>query len=349
MDILTLGMLFDTHLHLRVGSMMETVIRLITSYCQTGVVMPNTANIRTAKDAARHRDEIKAIAAMAGYPDFNPLMTVMLTDETDPADVEYWPESGVVAGKWYPKSLYPHGGVSGIDKVRDVLNEMTQAGIICSRHFENVGFHPLEAEQMDMHELYHLKKNFPDLRIVFEHASTAKAVNEVMQSGPNVAATIAPQHLWLTAESVFNQYRVVVNFHNWCRPPMKTADDREALRVAAMSGNPKFFLGSDFAPHPESAKLAWKPAAGVANYPAALPLLAALFEQYDRLDRLEGFTSIHAAQFYRIELRDEKITLVKKSSKVPESIPLFGTDGSDPTQRIIPWLAGEEFPWSLAA
>ena len=349
MDVLTLLMLFDAHLHLRIERMMDTVVPLIASYCQAGVVEPNTALIRTAEDAARHRREIKAIAARAGYPDFNPLMTILLTDDTDPADVSKWPESGVVAGKYYPAELYPHGGVSDIRRLKDVLGEMTQAKIPFSGHFERAGVHPLEAELMALPDFYYLADNFPRLPIVFEHASTAEAIRAVMQYGARVAATITPQHLWMTAGSVFDQNGVVSHPHNWCRPPMKTEADRAALLVAVMSGNPKFFLGSDFAPHLESAKLAEKPAAGVANYPAMLSLLATLFEQHRCLSQLKAFTSINAARFYGIKLRNKTITLERKPFTVPESIPLLGTDGSDPTKRVIPWLTGEKLAWSLAA
>lgn len=348
MDLITLIMLFDTHLHLRVGSMMETAVPLIAPYCQAGVVMPNTANIRTSEDAIRHRRGIRSIAAKAGYPDFNPLMTIMLTDETDPADVKYWPESGVVAGKDYPMDLYPHGGVSSVFKIRDVVNEMSRVGIPYSKHFEKAGVHPLEAELAALPDFYYLADSFPNLPIIFEHASTAKAIDAVMQYGSNVVATITPQHLWQTKEDVFDRNGVVRYPHNWCRPPMKTADDREALRDAAMSGNPKIFFGSDFAPHPPSNKGAENPSAGVANCLATLPLLVTLFEQYDRLGQLDAFASGNAAKFYGIELRDEWIILERRPFTVPASIPLLGTDGVRPEDRIIPWLAGKEFPWSRA-
>ena len=346
MDILRLMMLFDAHLHLRIEQMMETVVRLIAPYCQAGVVEPNTGNIRTAKGAVRHRDEIKAAAARAGYPNFRPLMTIMLTDETDPADVEHWPESDVAAGKYYPAELYPHGGVSDVRKIGPVVREMEQARIPFDGHFEKAGVHPLKAELPALPDFRYLADNFPDLPISFEHVSTAKAIEAVREYGPNVVATITPQGLWLTKKDVFNQDGVVIKPHNWCRPPAKEPWDLEALRVAAMSGNRKFLLGSDLAPWRECDKEGENPFAGVTNYPVVLPLLVTLFEQYGRLAQLEAFTSLNAARFYGIKLRNETITLVKKLFTVPESIPLFGTDGSDPTKRIKPWLAGEKFPWS---
>ena len=335
--------MFDTHVHLRVGEMMEAVVSLVARYCQVAVVMPNTAKITTGAQVARHRDEIRIIAARAGYPDSWPLMTVMLTDVTDPADVATWPDAGVIAGKYYPAELYPHGGVSDLGKISDVLSEMGRVGIAFSGHIERAGVHPLIAEQVAIPDFRRLADR-GDIRVVFEHASTIEALKAVADY-PHAAATITPQHLRLTADDVYDASRENIRYeHNWCRPVAKTPEDREALRVAAMSGNPKIFFGSDFAPHLAFSKANIPPPAGCACYPAALSVLADMFAQYGRLDWLTDFTSGYAAGFYGIQLAQNisSLTIIEKEWRVLEYISV-GSQG----ELIVPWLAGEILPFSV--
>lgn len=349
MGELFLTMLFDPHLHLRVGVKLETVLPLVLPYCQAGIPMPNDGNIKTASEAVIRHQEIRTVATGAGYPDFRTYMSVLLTDGTKPADVELWAESGIKIAKYIPAGLYSHGGVSDLAKISDVIRQMERVEIVFSGHFEKAGVNPLEAEAEAIPLIRYLADEYPDLRIVVEHITDWRTVQAVMQYGPNVVATISPQAFWMTAGDIFDQGGRIAHPHNWCRPPMKNLDDRLAIRVAAMSGNPKFFFGSDFAPYAESDKQGENPKAGVANYPAAIPLLVTLFEHFGRLEHLENFISTFAARFYGIELRKDKIRLVEEPFTVPDSIPFVGTDGSDPSKRIIPWLAGQTLPWSVKA
>jgi dihydroorotase len=304
--------------------------------------MPNTAKIKTGADAVKHRDEIIAIASRAGYSDFRPLMTVMLTDDTDPADVATWPDANVVAGKYYPADLYPHGGVSNLDKIGDVLAEMWRAGVVLSGHFEKAGVHPLVAEQAAIPDFRRIADR--GMVTIFEHASTAEAL-EAVDEYPHAAATITPQHLWMTSGDVYDEKQEsILHEHNWCRPPAKTSEDREALRAAAMSENPMIFFGSDFAPHLAFSKGFVPPPAGCACYPAAISVLAEVFARYGNLDQLADFTSERAAKFYRIQLRDETepLTITDKEWTVPGSI-FVGSQG----EMIIPWLANKILPYSV--
>lgn len=337
-------MLVDAHVHLRIGEMMEAAVPHVARHCQAAIVEPNTASIRTGAQAARHRQEIKDVAVRAGYPDFQPYMTVMLTNDTDPADVATWPDAGVVAGKGYPGNLYPHGGVNDIDKIDDVLREMGRAGIPVQWHFERAGVHPLFAEQAAIPDFRQIADR-GDVRVSFEHASTVEAVKAVADY-PHAAATITPQHLWMTADDVYDASRENIrNEHNWCRPPAKTAADREALRAAAMSGNPNIFFGSDFAPHLAFSKVNVPPPAGCACYPAAISVLAEVFAQYGKIDLLNDFTSENAARFYGIQLSDNAtpLTIAEEAWTVPGSI-FVGSQG----EFIIPWLAGETLSLGIA-
>lgn len=334
---------FDAHVHVRVGDILQAVVPIVAHYCQVAVIMPNTAKITTGAQAAKHRDEIIAIATRSGYQDFRPLMTVMLTDDTDPADVVTWPDADVVAGKYYPADLYPHGGVSDLDKIGDVLAEMWRAGIVLSGHFEKAGVHPLFAEQAAIPDFRRIADR--GMVTVFEHASTAEGLKAVEEYN-HTAATITPQHLWMTADDVYDASRENIRYeHNWCRPPAKTAADREALRSAAMSGNPSIFFGSDFAPHLAFSKGFVPPPAGCVCYPAAISVLAGVFAQYGKLDLLNDFTSGHAARFYGIQLSDNAtpLTITEEEWTVPGSI-FVGSQG----ERIIPWLAGEILPLHIA-
>lgn len=328
---------FDAHVHVRVGDMLETVVPIVARYCQIAVIMPNTAKITTGAQAAKHRDEISAIATRAGYPDFRPLMTIMLTDDTDPTDVATWPDADVIAGKYYPADLYPHGGVSDLDKIDNVLAEMRRVGVVLSGHFEKAGIHPLVAEQAAIPDFRRIADR--GIATVFEHVSTVQGLRAVKEY-PHAAATITPQHLWMTADDIYDASREHIrNEHNWCRPPAKTATDREALRVAATSGDPSIFFGSDFAPHPAFSKINVPPPAGCACYPAAVSVLAEIFTQYGKLDLLNNFSSRNAARFYGIQLSTTPLAITEEVWTVPDSISV-GSRG----KRIIPWLAGKTLP-----
>jgi len=338
---------FDPHVHFRDGPIMGVVAPIVARYCQAAIAMPNTdppilIGIQAHEYARR-------IEEASNDPNFRVFSAVKLTADTKPADVAEWQEYGIKLAKLYPTGVTNNSADGVVDPLSssmlEVYREMENVGIILSIHGELPGVHRVVAEQQFLPIFRKIVDGCGSLKVVLEHISTAQAVDVVKGCGSNVAATITPQHLKMTAEDVFEPFGI--GFHNYCRPTAKKPYDREKLREAAMSGSGEFFLGSDFAPHLELAKLAAEPAAGVCNYPAMLPFLATLFESYECMDQLEAFTSARAAEFYGVGLRDEQITLERKPFTVPKSIPLAGTKGSDPSQRIIPWLAGEKLAWSV--
>lgn len=336
-------MLLDAHAHVRVGDIMDATVPLLARYCRAAVIEPNTADVRTGVLASAHRKQVVSVARTAGFPGFRPLMTVMLTDETDPADVATWPDAGVVAGKCYPGALYPHGGVNDIFKIDDVLSEMGRAGIPLSCHIERAGIHPLDAEWAAIDDFRRFADR-GDVRVIFEHVSDARSL-EVIRQYPHAYATITPQHLWMTVADVYDGNGDIRNNYNLCRPVAKTSDDREALRVAAMSGTPSIFYGSDFAPHLAFSKANIPPPAGCACYPAAVSVLAAVFAKYGQLDKLAGFISEHGADFYGVRAKAGTGTLqvTEEEWRVPSHIPV-GSQG----ELIVSWLAGEILPISVA-
>lgn len=228
---------FDAHLHLRLILMMLAIARRVGPICQAGIAMPNTAKIKTGADAARHRAEIINVFSRAGFSNFRPLMTILLTDDTDPRDVATWRDSGVVAAKYYPGGLYPDGGVKDLryPNFKDVMAEMIAHDIPLSGHFESIGVHPLEAEQAAIDDFYFLADQ--GLRLGFEHVTSRAGLEAIRRyDASQVMATITPHDLYLTADDIYNPGRdKIVKPHNWHRSPSKTIEDRTALWAAAVS------------------------------------------------------------------------------------------------------------------
>lgn len=324
----------DLHIHLRQGEMLKEVIGFTAQQCRRALVMPNTIPpVLSDSDVRRYREEIEA--AIPEDVQFTPLMTFKIVDSIAPEMVPALSESGAVGGKLYPEGVTTNSedGVKDIESLFPLFESMSEHGLVLCIHGETPGTFSMDREETFLPTLEKIARRFPALKIVFEHASTARAIEVVESLHENVAATITAHHLKITLDDLLGGK---LNPHNFCKPVVKRPEDRDALIKAATSGNPKFFLGSDSAPHSIEAKECCEGAAGVFTAPILLPLLADLFEEHGALEKLEFFTSEAGAKFYGLPLNEEKITLVKKPFVIPKE-----------TNGIVPFLAGETLTWSL--
>ena len=341
MQSLTIRRPDDWHVHLRDGEMLRLVAPFTAQQFGRAIVMPNLVPPVTTVDAASaYRDRIRE-AAGAG---FEPLMTCYLTDEADPDEIARGHEEGVwTACKLYPANATTNSafGVTDIRNVAPALERMQAIGMVFCVHGEvtdpDVDVFDREAVFIDR-VLTPLVRDFPDLKIVLEHITTAEAAEFVRDSGPNVGATITPQHLHLNRNALFAGG---LRPHAYCLPVAKREKHRLAVRAAAISGSPKFFLGTDSAPHPRHAKESGCGCAGIFNAPYALESYAAVFEEEGALDKLEGFASEHGARFYGLPLNEGMIKLERMENDVPDRLGLGDID-------LIPFHAGQTLNWTLA-
>lgn len=332
--IYSTGMMFeipkpdDYHIHLRQEPGMKQYIRDCGAVYNRMMVMPNTVPpVCTPGDVRDYRDRIIACS-----PDFNPLMTFMITPGTKVEDIRSF--SGMVtAGKYYPKGATTNSdeGVSNEEVLYPVFAEMERCGIPLSVHGEDPGYPVLEREKAFLPRLSRIAETFPSLQIVLEHVSTQEGVRFVRSSRDGIAGTITVHHLLLTLDDVIGG---AAKLHHFCKPVVKTREDRDALREAVFSGDSRFFFGSDSAPHPLGAKQ--KGAAGIYSSPLAIPLLADLFHKEGYSDKLAGFVSRFGAGFYGLEQTEETICLEQRAWTVPET---YGD--------VIPLLAGTMAGWSV--
>jgi dihydroorotase len=342
MDRLTLARPDDWHLHLRDGTALAAVAGHSARQFGRAIVMPNLKPaIRTTQQALHYRERI--LQAVAGS-DFEPLMTLYLTDDTPAEEIARAKLSGRVhAVKLYPAGATTHSdeGVTRLSRCFHALEKMQELAMPLLVHGESTdpAIDVFDREKAFIEEtLGPLIERFPGLRIVLEHITTRDAVQFVEVMGPNVAATITAHHLLMNRNALFMGG---IRPHHYCLPVLKREEHREALVDAAISGNPKFFLGTDSAPHPRAAKEAACGCAGIFTAHAALELYATAFEEAGALDRLEGFASIHGARFYGLPVSEAQVTLVREEWTVPDELD-FG-DG-----RLVPLRAGETLPWKLA-
>ena len=327
----------DWHVHLRDGAMLDEVAPYTARQFARAIIMPNLAPpVTTAAAASAYRDRILAAAG----PSFTPLMTAYLTDDIAPDEIG----RGHGDGTWVAAKLYPAGattnsasGVTDIRNISSVLERMERIGMVLCVHGEvtdpSVDVFDREAVFIDR-VLSGVARDFPDLKIVFEHVTTRDAVQFVEASGPNVAATLTPHHLIINRNALFAGG---LRPHAYCLPVAKREEHRLAVRKAATSGNPKFFLGTDSAPHAREAKESGCGCAGIFNAPFALESYAAVFDEEGALDRLEGFASEHGARFYGLPFNEGKITLERAAVEVPEEIA-----------GVVPFHAGETVGWRFA-
>ena len=341
---LTLRRPDDWHVHLRDGAMLASVVDYTARQFGRAIVMPNLKPPVTTVAAARaYRERI--LAAVEPGLEFTPLMTCYLTDGMDPGEVERGFAEGVfTACKLYPAHATTNSaaGVTDVRHIHSVLEAMERIGMPLLIHGEvtdhEVDIFDREAVFIDR-VLRKLFVDFPALKVVFEHITTADAVAFVEASGPNVAATITPHHLAINRNAMFEGG---IRPHFYCLPIAKREPHRLALCRAATSGSPKFFLGTDSAPHPVGDKETSCGCAGIFNAPFALESYAAIFEAEGALDRLEAFASENGPRFYGLPLTTGTVTLERRTVPVPEVLKLAAAD-------LVPFHAGEELGWSLVS
>ena len=330
----------DWHVHLRDGAILEGVLPYTARQFARAIVMPNLSPpITSVAQAAAYRDRI--IAAVPAGMDFTPLMVCYLTDATDPDEIARGFAEGVfTAAKLYPAHATTGSahGVTDVANIEKVLERMADIGMPLLIHGEvtdaDVDVFDREAVFIDR-TLVPLVARLPDLRVVFEHITTAEAVAFVDAAGDNVAATITPQHLHINRNAMLVGG---IRPHAYCLPVAKREHHRLALRRAATSGSAKYFLGTDTAPHAVSAKESACGCAGIFNAPYALESYAMVFEEEGALDRLEAFASENGPRFYRLPLNEGTVTLERRDVDVPAVIDANGTP-------IVPFHAGTTIPW----
>lgn len=342
-DTITIRRPDDWHLHFRDGDVMRGVVPYTAAQFGRAIVMPNlTPPVTTAAMAADYRDRI--MAAVPQGVDFTPLMVCYLTDDTDADDLARGAAEGVfTAAKLYPANATTNSahGVTDVRKIYPVLQRMSDEGIVFCIHGEvtspDIDVFDREAEFIERY-LRDIVANFPDLKIVFEHITTSDAVDFVMEAGPNVAATITPQHLHINRNAMLVGG---IQPHNYCLPVAKREEHRLALRKAATSGSPKFFLGTDSAPHFKSDKESACGCAGIFGAPFALESYLTVFDEEGAIDKFEGFASLHGPAFYGLPVNEGTVTLERAPVEVPEELPLAGS-------TIVPWHGGQTIGWRFA-
>ncbi len=330
----------DWHVHVRDGVMLQAVAPHTARQFARAIIMPNLVPpVMRVADATAYRDRI--LAALPDSAGFTPLMTCYLTDHADADEIARGFESGVFAAcKLYPANATTNSahGVTDIRTLAPALERMERIGMPLLVHGEvtdpDVDIFDREAVYIDR-VLTGLIRDFPGLRIVFEHITTAEAADFVEASGPNLAATITPHHLLINRNALFEGG---IRPHFYCLPVAKRERHRLAIRRAATSGSPKYFLGTDSAPHQVSAKESACGCAGIFNAPFALETYATVFEEEGALDRFEAFASENGARFYGLPLNEGTITLELSEVKVPEGVSALG-------ESLVPFLAGETLRW----
>jgi dihydroorotase len=343
MDRLTLKRPDDWHLHLRDGAVLARTVADAARCFARAIVMPNLRPaVRTTAQALDYRERI--LGEVPEGRTFEPLMTLYLTDDTPPEEIARAKLSGMVCGvKLYPAGATTHSdeGVTRLSRCFHALEKMEQLGLPLLVHGESTdpAIDVFDREQVFIEEvLGPTLERFSALKVVLEHITTREAVQYVEVTGANVAATITAHHLLLNRNALFLGG---IRPHHYCLPVLKRESHREALVEAATSGNPKFFLGTDSAPHARNTKEAACGCAGIYTAHAALELYAAAFEEAGALDKLEGFASVFGAQFYGLAPNRDSVTLLREEWRVPERLR-FGSD------ELVPLRAGETIPWKLA-
>ncbi len=334
----------DWHVHLRDGAMMRAVVQYTAQQFARAIIMPNLSPpVTNVTEAIAYRTRIQA--AVPAGSDFTPLIVAYLTDSSDAAEIARGHAEGVfTACKLYPAHATTNSahGVTDIRNLMPVLERMQEIGMPLLIHGEvtdpEVDIFDREAVFIER-TLEPLVQNLPALKIVFEHITTAQAADFVVDASANVAATITPHHLHMNRNAMFAGG---IRPHAYCLPVAKRETHRLAIRKAAVSGSPKFFLGTDSAPHARHTKEAACGCAGIFNAPYALESYAAVFDEEGALDRLEGFASEYGPHFYGLPLNAGTITLERGETQVPDRIDADGID-------IVPFHAGEALGWRLIA
>ena len=334
----------DWHLHLRDGEQLRAVLPHTAKQFARAIIMPNLKPpVVTVEMALAYRARILAALPVALQNHFEPLMTLYLTDNTPPSEIIRAKESGMINGvKLYPAGATTNSdaGVTDIAKCYATLAAMERNNLPLLVHGEvtDADVDVFDREKVFIDRiLAPLIRRFPDLRIVFEHVTTRDAVQFVTAASQRIAATITAHHLLLNRNALFQGG---IRPHHYCLPLLKREIHRQALLDAATGGNPKFFLGTDSAPHGQASKENACGCAGIFTAHAAIELYATAFEQAGALDKLEVFASFHGADFYRLPRNTSSITLQKESWIVPEQFDFGG-------EPLIPLYAGAPLNWKL--
>ncbi len=341
---LTLTRPDDWHLHVRDGAAMHAVVPHTAAQFARAIIMPNLKPpVTTTEQALAYKARILA-AVPAGVP-FEPLMTLYLTDNLAPEEIARAKAAGIVACKLYPAGATTNSdfGVTDLRNIYPVLEAMQREGLLLLVHGEvtssDIDLFDREAAFIDQ-QLIPLRRDFPELKIVFEHITTKEAAHYVREADRFVGATITPQHLLFNRNAIFTGG---IRPHYYCLPVLKREEHRQALVQVATSGSSKFFLGTDSAPHAAHLKEHASGCAGCYSAHAALELYATAFEAAGALDKLEGFASFHGPDFYGLPRNTSTVTLVKQTWTPPESFA-FG-EGAE----LKPLAAGEALGWKLLA
>lgn len=342
MTTLTLQTPDDWHLHFRDGEMLLETVPATARVFRRAIVMPNLVPpVTTAEQAVAYRERI--LAARPAGSEFQPLVTLYLTDKTSKADIQAAKAAGVVAAKLYPAGATTNSssGVAALDALYPVFEAMAEVGMLLLIHGEvtdhDIDIFDREKVFIDRY-LQHIVARLPQLKVVFEHITTADAASFVAEASANVAATITPQHLLLNRNDLLVGG---VRPHNYCLPVLKRRTHQEALRAAVASGSAKFFLGTDSAPHEKHRKESACGCAGCYSAHSAIELYAQVFDELGCLEKLEGFASHYGADFYGLPRNSGTITLVKESWQVPSEIILANG------QPIVPFFGGQTLQWRL--
>lgn len=340
-DSLTITRPDDWHLHFRDGELLAQTVPATAAVFARAIVMPNLAPpVVNVEQAGQYRERI--LARIPAETAFQPLMTLYLTERTSPEDIAAAAESGIVFGcKLYPAGATTHSdsGVRDPARIRHLYEALERHDLPLLVHGEvtdtDIDIFDRERIFIDRY-LAAIRRDFPALRIVFEHVTTREGVQFVQDSGKQTAATVTPQHLMLNRNDLLVGG---IRPHNYCLPVLKRAEHQHSIQDAVLRGHPRFFLGTDSAPHSRDAKETACGCAGCYSAPAALPLYAEFFEANGALERLEGFASHFGADFYGLPRNRETVTLKRQSWRIPDILDAGGT-------TIVPWQAGRELHWT---
>jgi len=331
----------DFHVHLRQGDVLRSVIGGTARVFARALVMPNlTPPVLTGKQALTYRSQIIEAALAANVRSFEPLMTIKLVGSTTPDVIGLAAAEGVTAGKLYPEGVTTNSedGVRDIKGLYPVFEKMQDVGMVLCLHGEVPGVFCMDREMAFLGVLEDIAHAFPRLRIVLEHVTTWGAVASVKSLPATVVATVTPHHLVLTLDDVVGDK---LQPHHFCKPIAKRESDRTALVEAVTSGNPKFFLGTDSAPHVRETKECASGCAGIFCAPVAMDVLAEVFEKEGKLERLEAFTSEFGARFYGLPLNQDYVRLVEESHEVPHYV-----SPGPGAQEFAAFCGGQTLRWS---
>lgn len=344
MEAITLVRPDDWHLHVRDEAALATVVPHTAERFGRALVMPNLqVPVTTTDQALAYRERILAVAAGS---DFNPLMSLYLTDNLSPDEIDRAVDSGlVIAAKLYPAGATTNSeaGVTAVERIYPVLERMEKRGLVLSVHGEATG---TDVDVFDRERVFiertlsPLVRRFPGLKVVFEHITTSEAAQFVRAAGSHVAATVTAHHLLLNRNAIFFGG---IRPHHYCLPVLKRESHRAALVEAVTSGHARFFLGTDSAPHARTTKENACGCAGCYTAHAGIELYAEVFEAAQALDKLEAFASLNGAAFYGLEPNSSTITLQRREWTVPTSYPYLADDS------LVPLRAGEVIAWQLHA